>query len=66
MSRSFSAICEAGGLAYQRINPLMDEYITVPEEATLEQLISAVIHTITQAGDEGSEVQVFKRKFNNS
>ena len=52
-------------MRYQRINPLMDEYLTVPEEASLEQLVNAVIRTIAQGQGEDSDVRHFSRSYNN-
>lgn len=66
MSQSFKSICEAGGLEYQRFNPLMEEYIPVQEEATLKQIIAAIIRTIAQSWREDSELHAFSRKLNNN
>ena len=52
-------------MSYHRFNPLLDEYIPVPEEATLEQLIRAVLHTVIQYKSENRDMQDFSRKFNN-
>lgn len=56
---------EGVGLQYQRINPMLDVYIPVPEEAKMEHLIEAVLSTLRQCNQEQSEVQAFSRKFNN-
>ncbi len=65
VSLSCASICEGSGLSYHRFNPLLDEYIPIPEEATLEQLIRAVLHTVIQYKSENGDMQDFSRKLNN-
>ena len=50
-------LCQARGINFIRFNPLLSEYIPIPEEASIETLVNVIITTITHvATGEGKEV----------
>lgn len=66
ISKFFASTMEFAGKQYHRVDPLVGEYISIPEHVKMERLIDAVIRTIVQCKEEKSEVQLFAIKYNNA